>query len=228
MPACTAFGTKSRISVTFVGFASAPGAIAGGRGRGARAACADPKPQPEYQPYTAHLRNLPSQLLTLFLQLSAQVRVIWTLGSPTSPKPGGLLGRDARQPRRRHPPAQSAPPAQAPDLRGPAGAVLQRHHARLRLQADRRRPGRRSDVVRLALRAEHAQPLGGAARHQPRGLAAARLLRRLVAHSDQPARSARGRARRHQCQRLAYRPSQRAPGGLLTGRRRELRSVQAV
>src|ERR1700728_5297052 len=28
MPACTAFGTKSRISVTFTGFASAPRAIA--------------------------------------------------------------------------------------------------------------------------------------------------------------------------------------------------------
>ena len=42
-----------------------------------------------------------------------------------------------------------------------------------------------------AVRALAAEPLGGAARHEPRGLAAAGLLRRLRAHADQPA----GRAR---------------------------------
>ena len=49
------------------------------------------------------------------------------------------------------------------------------------------------DLVRPALRAEHAQPLGGAARHHARRLAAARLLRCLIANADQPARSARRR-----------------------------------
>ena len=60
------------------------------------------------------------------------------------------------------------------------------------------------------MRAGAAEPLGGAARHEPRGLAAAGLLRRLGAHPDQPAGSAGEHAQRDQRERL--RAAARTPG----------------
>ncbi len=61
-----------------------------------------------------------------------------------------------------------------------------------------------------AVRALAAQPLGGAARHEPRGEPAAGLLRRLAAHPDQPAGRARERTERRR--RAAARAAARTPG----------------
>ena len=79
----------------------------------------------------------------------------------------------------------------------------ERNHARGRLATDRRRAVRLSRAGGPALRPERAQPLGRAARDRARGLPAARLLRRLAGHADQPARGAPRRAQRRPRARLA-------------------------